>query len=291
MRPEIQVLMSSHATDVITACRPDELIVVRQLPDGLRVARTVAALPVGDRQTVLRMARLHMDASRSAALFAERLALVEGVTDAAVVRQFGWAWAADDDDKQSFVDALSIVAMGTRVGAWPVQLLATRGYELCTRVAVLSDSDRDFSEAPVQPTWAADHDPEVARVFHSHPTLEPSITVGNEGLIAAALADVRLDVPDPLTAETVHAIFRSARRASADRPAQAAGPGARRKGEFALAVADRLANALKNGTPVTVPAHLHAVFDFLYPSPIAGDDSGPSAVDVPAGRADGPHGA
>jgi putative ATP-dependent endonuclease of OLD family len=174
-RPEIQVLMSSHATDVITSCEPDELIVVRRLPDGLRVARTVAALPVGDRQTILRMARLHMDASRSAALFAERLALVEGVTDAAVVRQFGWAWAADNDDKQSFVNALSIVAMGTRVGAWPVQLLATRGYELCTRVAVLSDSDRDFAEAPVQPTWAADHDPEVARVFHSHLPLSPPL--------------------------------------------------------------------------------------------------------------------
>jgi putative ATP-dependent endonuclease of OLD family len=289
-RPEIQVLMSSHATDVITACRPDELIVVRQLPDGLRVARTVAALPVGDRQTVLRMARLHMDASRSAALFAERLALVEGVTDAAVVRQFGRAWAADSDDRQSFVDALSIVAMGTRVGAWPVQFLATRGYELCTRVAVLSDSDRDFSEAPVQPAWAADHDTDVARVFHSHPTLEPSITVGNESLIATALADVRLDVPDPLTAESVHAIFRSARRGLTDRPAQAAGPGARRKGEFALAVADRLATALENGTAVIVPAHLQALFDFLYPRSIAGNDSGPADTGVSAGHADGPNG-
>jgi putative ATP-dependent endonuclease of the OLD family len=290
-RPEIQVLLSSHATDVITSCMPDELIVVRRLPDDLRVARTVAALPVDDRQIVLHMARLHMDASRSAALFAERLALVEGITDAAVVRQFGWAWAADDDDKQSFVDALSIVAMGTRVGAWPVQLLATRGYELCTRVAVLSDSDRDFSEAPVQPAWAADHDTEVARVFHSHPTLEPSITVGNEGLIAAALAEVRLGVPDPLTTEAVHALFRSARRESADRPAQAAGPGARRKGEFALAVADRLAAALKNGTAVTVPAHMQALFDFLYAGMAAGSDSGPADVGVPAGRAGGRNGA
>jgi putative ATP-dependent endonuclease of OLD family len=181
--------------------------------------------------------------------------------------------------------------MGTRVGAWPVQLLATRGYELCTRVAVLSDSDRDFSEAPVQPAWAADHDTDVARVFHSHPTLEPSITVGNESLIAAALADVRLDVPDPLTAESVHAIFRRARRGSTDRPAQAAGPGARRKGEFALAVADRLAAALENGTAVTVPAHLQALFDFLYPRSIAGDDSGPADIGVSAGRADGPNGA
>lgn len=291
-RPEIQILMSSHATDVITSCRPDELIVVRRLHDGLRVARTVASLPIGDRPTVLRMARLHMDASRSAALFAERLALVEGVTDAAVVRQFGWAWAADDEDKQSFIDALSIVAMGTRVGAWPVQLLATRGYELCTRVAVLSDSDRDFTEVPVQPTWAADHDPEVARVFHSHPTLEPSITVGNESLIAGALAAVRLDVPDLVTAEAIHAIFRSARRALGDRPAQVAGPGARRKGEFALAIADRLANELQSGNPVAVPAHLRALFDFLYPGTTADNESEPAgAGDSAADRVHSPNGA
>ncbi len=277
IRPEIQVLMSSHATDVITSCRPEELIVVRRLSDGLRVARTVAALPIGDRQTVLRMARLHMDASRSVALFAERLALVEGVTDAAVVRQFGWAWAAEDDDKQSFVDALSIVAMGTRVGAWPVQLLATRGYELCSRIGVLSDSDLDFDGTPVQPTWAADHDPGVAQVFHSHPTLEPSITVGNESLIAAALGDVRLEVPNPLTPQAVHGLFRSARKASGERPAQPAGAG-----EFALAVADRLAHALDDGIPVAVPAHMRELFEFLYPGPRAETPSEAPETGIPA---------
>ena len=281
-RREIQVLMSSHATDVITSCRPEELIVVRRLPGGLRVARTVAALPIGDRQTVLRMARLHMDASRSVALFAERLALVEGVTDAAVLRQFGWAWAAEDDDKQSFVDALSIVAMGTRVGAWPVQLLATRGYELCSRIGVLSDSDLEFNETPVQPTWAADHDPGVAHVFYSHPTLEPSITAGNERVMAAALGDVRLEVPDPLTPQAVHALFRSARKASGERPAQPAGPGVRRKGEFALAVADRLAQALDDGTAVAVPAHMRELFEFLYPSPRAATPSEAPEVGIPA---------
>jgi putative ATP-dependent endonuclease of OLD family len=72
----------------------------------------------------MRKARLHMDASRSAALFADRLALVEGVTDTAVVREFGWIWAGRDLGKQAFVDAESIVPMGTKVGAWPVQLLA-----------------------------------------------------------------------------------------------------------------------------------------------------------------------
>ncbi len=96
-RPEIQVLMSSHATDIITSCRPEELIVVRRLPGDAKVARPVAALPIGDRAAVLRKARLHMDASRSAALFAERLALVEGVTDAAVVRQFGSSYLGRGD--------------------------------------------------------------------------------------------------------------------------------------------------------------------------------------------------
>ena len=49
---------------------------------------------------VLRMTRLHLDASRSAALFADRPLLVEGVTDAALVREFGWVWAGDDADRQ-----------------------------------------------------------------------------------------------------------------------------------------------------------------------------------------------
>ncbi len=196
-RPELQVILSSHASDVITTCRPEEIVVLRRCADGTRVARAVATIPLTDRATVLRMARLHLDSSRSAALFADRLALVEGVTEGAVVRQFGWQWAGEDPDRQSFIDALSIVAMGTRVGAWPVRLLATREHELCGRLAVLSDSDRDFSESPTPPAWLAAHDPQVARVFHSHPTLEPAITAGNEVLVSAALTDVGLDVPQP----------------------------------------------------------------------------------------------
>jgi putative ATP-dependent endonuclease of OLD family len=267
-RPELQVILSSHASDVITTCRPEEIVVLRRCVDGTRVAHAVATIPLTDRATVLRKARLHLDSTRSAALFADRLALVEGVTEGAVVRQFGWQWAGEDTDKQSFVDALSIVSMGTRVGAWPVRLLATREHELCERVAVLSDSDRDFSESPTPPTWLADHDPQVAKVFHSHPTLEPAITAGNEVLVSAALTEVGLDVPDPVTPEAVHAIFRSARKARENQPAVSAGPGARRKGDFALALADQLAMARDAGAAVAVPGHLCDLFDFLYPGPV-----------------------
>ncbi len=283
-RRELQVILSSHATDVITSCDPEDVVVLRRDRDGRRKSRAVATLPIKGREEVLRKTRLHLDASRSAALFAERLVLVEGVTDAAVAREFGWVWAGEDADKQAFIDALSIVAIGTKVGAWPVRLLATRGYELCTRLAVLRDSDLDFSDSPVQPIWAADHDPDVVLVEHSHPTLEPEVTKGNETLVAAAIAEVGLDVPETVTPQSVHEVFRSARKAAGDTPAVAAGPGARHKGEFALALAASVAEARRNGNdPVAGPAPLDRIFEFLYASiaPVPGS-AGPPAAPPPA---------
>jgi len=75
-RPELQVILSSHATDVITSCRPEDLVVLRRQSSGRRIARAIQDIPMSDRENVLRKTRLHLDASRSAALFAERLTLV-----------------------------------------------------------------------------------------------------------------------------------------------------------------------------------------------------------------------
>ncbi|MFG2698021.1 ATP-dependent endonuclease [Kitasatospora sp. NPDC048407] len=269
-RPELQIVLSSHATDVITSAHPEEIVVLRRTDDGRRVCRPIASVPMADRARTLRMARLHLDTSRSAALFAERLVLVEGVTEAAVLREFARTWAESDPHKQAFVEALSIVPMGTKVGAWAVRLLATRDAELCTRVAVLRDSDKRFEETPTDPSWIADHDPNVAQVFTSHPTLEPAITEGNEKLIAAALDDIGLAGPEQITPETVHTLFQSARKAKGDLPAESAGPGSKRKGEFALALAQQLADANVGATPPRLPAHLRSLFDYLYPAPAGG---------------------
>ncbi|MGW4890926.1 AAA family ATPase [Kitasatospora sp. NPDC004240] len=278
-RPELQIVLSSHATDVITSARPEEIVVLRRTAEGRRVCRSIATLQMVERDKTLRMARLHLDTSRSAALFAERLVLVEGVTEVAVLREFAKAWAGPDLDKQAFVDALSIVAMGTKVGPWAVRLLATRGEELCTKLAVLRDSDKAFDATPTSPDWINAHDPDVAAAFISHPTLEPAITNGNEKLIAAALDDIGIPTPDQLTPETVNALFRSARKANGDIPATPAGAGAKRKAEFALALAQQLADANSSATPPAVPEHLHAMFDFLYPAPPAPQDTPPAAGD------------
>lgn len=267
-RPELQIVLSSHATDIITSCNPEDLVVLRRTADGRRVCRQIAAIPMVDRKRTLRMARLHMDASRSAALFAEHLVVVEGVTEAAILRDFGRAWAVGDPAKQSFIEALSIMYVGTKVGAWTSRFLATRGYEICARLAVLRDSDKPFDQDYSPPAWLNQHDPEVVQVFISHPTLEPSITEGNEDLIAAALADIDADpLPGPLTPEVVHELFKSARKAKGEIPAVQAGPHAGDKAAFADALAVRIADAIEEGRPVHVPDHLRRLFDFLYPQP------------------------
>lgn len=81
--------------------------------------------------------------------------------------------------------------------------------------------------------------------------------------------------------QAVHELFRSARKATAERAAIPAGPGTRHKGEFALALAARIAEASKAAAPVTVPAPLGRIFEFLYP-PVT---PAPPSAAVPAPEA------
>jgi putative ATP-dependent endonuclease of OLD family len=174
-----------------------------------------------NRQRVLRLRSLHFDASRSSSLFAEKSALVEGVSDALVLRRMGYVWAARDSSRREFVDALTIVPMGSKVGEWAVQLLCTPNYELTDRVAVLRDSDLRDGNAPTPPAWLAGYAPDHVRCFTNHPTLEPAITPGNEHLISAVLTQIGVAPPPNVNPQTVDALF-----------TQQAGRS--RKGEFGL---------------------------------------------------------
>jgi putative ATP-dependent endonuclease of OLD family len=279
-RPELQIILSSHASEVITTSHPEEIVVLRRNRDGTRVARAVAGLPVPSKMEVLRKARLHLDATRSAALFAEQLVLVEGVTDAALLRQFGRAWADNDVVRSAFVDALTIIPMGARVGHWPIELLATRGYELASRIAILGDSDKPLDADPTPPAWLADHDEERVQFFMSHPTLEPAVTPGNEEVVSAALTDIGVSPPVPVNVETILALFR---RATAN--GMPAGPAARHKGEFALALAEQLATRIEHEpASIIIPMHISALFGYLYASFAEGYIDSPIAAgtDTPA---------
>lgn len=268
-RPELQAIVSTHSAEMLSACQPADIVILRQDVHGTRVSRPVAHLPLAtpDRDRVLRLTALHFDATRSTSLFASRLVLVEGITDALLLRQFGLAWAGPDMAKRDFVEALTIVPMGSRVGEWPAQLLATPGYELATRLAVLRDSDDRSSAGPTDPAWVSRYHPGTVRCFLSHPTLEPAITAGNELLIAGALDSIGLVAPTPLTPEAIDDLFRSHGRA--------------RKSEFAFALASALREALTTEPGPAVPDHLNALFTFIYPADTAVDDEGSDAATVP----------
>ena len=56
-RPELQVILSSHAADVITSRDPEDIVVVRRDRTGQRVSRMIAAGPFQERDDVLRKTR------------------------------------------------------------------------------------------------------------------------------------------------------------------------------------------------------------------------------------------
>lgn len=263
-RPELQMIASTHSSEMMTACRPEDIVVLRRDAAGNRVSRAVRALPLAeaDRMRVLRLAALHFDASRSASLFADRLVLVEGVTDALLVRHFGHAWAGDDHSKRDFVDALTIVPLGSKVGEWPVQLLASPTYELAARVAVLRDSDERDGGVPTAPAWIAGYEPATVQCFINHPTLEPAITPGNEAIVDAALKTIGLSAAGEVNRDRVDTLFHT-------------GTGKDRKGEFAFALAAEIAASVAAGPLPSVPQHLEDLFEFLYPE------------DTPAGETEG----
>lgn len=268
-RRELQVVLSSHAPDIITTCMPEEVVILRRDRGGRSVARPIANLPVSDKEDVLRKTRLHLDATRSAALFGERVVLVEGVTDSLVLRQFGRAWAGDDETRHAFVEALTIVIVGNKVGHWPVQLLATTDFELADRVAIMRDTDKPFDDGPDEPAWLKEHDPQTVGYFPSHPTLEPAITAGNEDIMRLALVAINVEVPDSVTPTTIHELFKSAtkRNDKLNMPASPAGPAAAKKAEFAIAVADELMQRVETDpTSIHVPGHMKQVLNFLYTS-------------------------
>lgn len=256
-RPDLQVIVSTHAGDMIAAAKPNEMVVVRRDGSEGIVSRLIANIPwdVDMGKKVRRMAELHMDASRSGALFAERLVLVEGITEAALLRAFGRAWAAGSAAKLAFIDALAVVPIGNRIGEWPVHLLAQPGHELAAQVAILSDTDNrpetigDPWPEPTPPAWHQTFANSThARWFWSKPTLEPTLVPGNETLVTDAMERIGKDLGEAPTQVNVDEFFRD----KSNR---------RLKGEFAFELA---ALADENHGSLTVPGQLVALFDWLW---------------------------
>lgn len=253
VRKDLQVLVTTHSSEIVAACDPTELVVIRRDRDRRTVARTVKALPLETkkRDFLFEQTRLHLDAERSASLFAEQLLVVEGVTEAALLRVVGRAWALGNPARLAFIEALSIVFVGHKVGQWPVRLVGTPGFELVSRVAAIADTDLRGTPLPdpKPPAWHEDLDAESARFFWSRPTLEPALLPGNEEFFRRALTGLNKEVPNPLSADEIDALFKSSQSL---------------KGRFALVLASEMSDDLAS---VTVPEHIAAAYAWLMQVP------------------------
>jgi putative ATP-dependent endonuclease of OLD family len=107
------------------------------------------------------------------------------------------------------------------------------------------------------------------------------LTRGNEKLVAQALEEIDVDASVPVTPESIHLLFRSAKKPKNGVPTPA-GPASGSKGEFALALAALIRDARRTGTPVSVPAPVSEVLDFLYATLLQ-----PPAIDPTEGEMGG----
>ncbi len=246
-RPEVQVLITTHSDQIVAACDPDDLVVCVRTQDG-PAARTIKRFEL--RKDHRALARRHLDASRSASIFADRVVLVEGVTDATVLRAFARVWAADDRIKRRFVDALTVTVVGSRVGPWLYRLLVDRDHPICTKLGVLVDSDGKPAPKWIPPAVAMSEGRLGA--FSSDPTLEPSLVDGNEtmfeDLYGARPAKSRPwpDGGGP-SRSGVAEFFKNAGRS--------------RKAAFADDVADYCDT---HPDEVVIPGHIESLLDFLW---------------------------
>jgi putative ATP-dependent endonuclease of OLD family len=243
-RPELQVMMTTHSSEVISAAATANLVVLKRVGNKT-ISRSPRALPLDDatRTRVLRMADRHLDVTRSAALFAPWSIIVEGVTDALLVRCFGHVWAAGDEAREHFVDALTVTIAGSRIGDWIPRLLVTPDLEIAERLVILGDADKGGT-----PSWLADFDPEHVLCCLSVPTLEPSLVAENAALVGSALSAIGATL-DAVTAESVTDYF------SKD------GAGSSKKAAFAEAIVDAVDSGV---VAVVTPAHIAEALDFLW---------------------------
>lgn len=251
-RKDIQVIVTTHSADLAASCEPEDVIIMRKDANGVPAARTLTDVPIDNerlKKYLIDQTKLHLDATRASALFADRLLLVEGVTEAAILRQFGRAWAKGDERRVAQIDALAILPLGRKVGPWPIQLLATPGFELVTRVAALTDTDMKDNKprsAHRPPKWHEDLNSDVARFFWSHPTLEPSLVSGNEDIVRRSLGFAANTRISPFI---VKKYFRKH---------------SGRKGEFAIRFSREIERQLAKGLSVHVPYEIREMFDWLF---------------------------
>ena len=97
------------------------------------------------------------------------------------------------------------------------------------------------------PAWLQAFDSEVAQVFFSDPTLEPSVVPDNEATVRTVLSDLSISHPRDIDPGEVDRIFQNEGKA--------------KKTAFSFALAAAFSS---DPTTVVIPPHIAGIFHFLF---------------------------
>ncbi|GAA2617646.1 ATP-dependent nuclease [Paractinoplanes durhamensis] len=266
----IQVVLTTHSPVLSAAVSVEDLVVMTRGPlaEGTGwQARAVAVADLGLKKKQIKQLDRFLDVTKNAMLYAARIILVEGLSEALLLPALGdLVLAAPDGADQSqlqaaqeamdrFHGATMVLADGVGFGAYlKVLLTAVDGARIGQRIAVITDSDKATgTEEPSRVTDARAEaeqlgaGPEVIDWFVAPHTLEPTLMCSeNEELLHQAFLEC--------APKSEHRWTSIAAAPVSERPAM-----------FRLLFISSQDDPAAKGTAISKPEFAHALADLLIP--------------------------
>ncbi|MCO1597669.1 AAA family ATPase [Micromonospora sp. RHAY321] len=265
----IQVVLTTHSPVLSAAVSVEDLVVMTRGPltetTGWQ-AQAVAVADLGLRVKQIKQLDRFLDVTKNALLYAARIILVEGPSEALLLPALGdlvLAAPASADEPQlqaaqeamdRFHGATIVLADGVGFGAYlKVLLTAVNGARIGQRIAVITDSDKAGNDEPKRVIDARAEatrlgaGPEVIEWFVAPRTLEPTLMC-------------------PQNEELLHQAFLECAPRSEHRWAPiAAAPVDQRPEMFRMLFISSYDNAAAEGSAISKPEFAHALADLLVP--------------------------
>lgn len=256
----IQVIVSTHSPNLTAWSSPKHLVIVRSQRDVDDVAAASACVPIEKlsiADTTLGKLNRYLDVTRSALLFGNRAALVEGIAEAILLPVFAQRFVLKDDREAwlRFKGAVIVPIDGVDFRPYvEILLKAHEGTRIADRVVVITDADPSLAgnrKADLEALAAGFKADANLEVFTNEVTLEYELFKGgNQDLLKSVFLALHPRSTEIWTESVDHLFAEYQPKAFVDLLTRTR----TRKGDFA----QELAAKIEAGAAFQVPDYLRA---------------------------------
>ena len=275
-----QVIVTTHSTHITSSVSPEHIVVLYHSEQGI-TATNIGKLfsSAAPEQRYLRSLQRYLDATKSTMFFANKVLLVEGISEAILLPVIAKkCYDIDLNDK-----GVSVVSIQGTGFATFLQLFGPNALKI--KCAVLTDSDPPKSENPTQnydpekdhfPLTTADpeYQPDISvinlqttmeqekqgfvRVFYNLKTLEHDIAIINDRVLIQQSLEIARQISTKITQPQVDETMAQPDLKNFSKALLRTVSGS--KGAFAQALAEKLS---EDETRFMVPQYIQDAFTFL----------------------------